>query len=897
MGSVADMAQEESDIEMPDSDSDAFQESDIELPDGMASSCCRNDCFRDMEKNHVWAKIAMQRLHSNLEELDQDGKNRVWYAQVLNMNRTAPDGPGRRTYPWHGVVLCQKGLSQVLQCPLKKLRLYTKLVSQGQLLPPQDARLVPMKKAEPKREDVESFFLYLWEHLAESLAIPRDQEHEICNDDDNEDARQFVEPPTWVGEMDADASAVLLSTWQASIDSRAASRPKVEKRWLPTMTTAELYTLYEDMHAEHEEKASLSTFKRVWKKWHGIMGIRPVSTHSRCDDCAKYAKYRRNADNQAMMAAVTQAYSTHIHEVLSDRHIMTGLEVKVEQAMRNEDAELPHLILSIDAMDKAKWQIPRQLDSSKRLAALWRPSLHFVGVLMPGVMEYYAILEADQPSNSDSQQTILARALEHAEEIITSRGKKMPGRIIIQSDNTAKEGRNSQMMTWAALLVQAEKFREVSLMLFRVGHTHCRLDQRFGVIGAKLALARSLESPAEYVSYLQEHYTPSRGVKLIVEEIHAVHHWREFVAPLGTHFAGMQGSRTTADAAHCLRVVRRDNLGLAMPGFVATEISEASAGGCATDPVLLAKHWISSKMLSQNPTTLLTGPCQLDFAKLLNLKAPKLVLTEDSIKKFAKTATTVLEAPWNMETASAYLNKWLQKNKDKIVGELPQIDFIIHGAGHDQMPQNALEDDPTWQDFAPQGAVEVKPVAKKAPGPPGKKSHKRPAAAPAMLGREEPPQGAVLARSVRARLNARAALRSSDPADMDTEVEQDEVDQDDTRTSDHQKEDVASPELDNEGDTECPPHGDNGNGKGNAKGRGKGKGRGRGKGKAAAPKAVPKVKAAPKAAPVPGQFLHYGCSKCRYKKRGCPSRCQPFARDEFNGYSFDGDSRVVRHQP
>ena len=212
-----------------------------------------------------------------------------------------------------------------------------------------------------------------------------------------------------------------------------------------------------------------------------------------------------------MMAAVTQAYSTHIHEVLSDRHIMTGLEVKVEQAMRNEDAELPHLILSIDAMDKAKWQIPRQLDSSKRLAALWRPSLHFVGVLMPGVMEYYAILEADQPSNSDSQQTILARALEHAEEIITSRGKKMPGRIIIQSDNTAKEGRNSQMMTWAALLVQAAKFREVSLMLFRVGHTHCRLDQRFGVIGAKLALARSLESPAEYVSYLQEHYTPSRG--------------------------------------------------------------------------------------------------------------------------------------------------------------------------------------------------------------------------------------------------------------------------------------------------------------------------------------------------------------------------------------------------
>ena len=53
------------------------------------------------------------------------------------------------------------------------------------------------------------------------------------------------------------------------------------------------------------------------------------------------------------------------------------------------------------------------------------------GVLMAGVMEYYAVLEPDQASKSDSQQPIIARALEHAGDILKAQDKNMLARLII----------------------------------------------------------------------------------------------------------------------------------------------------------------------------------------------------------------------------------------------------------------------------------------------------------------------------------------------------------------------------------------------------------------------------------------------------------------------------------
>ena len=589
-----------------------------------------------------------------------------------------------------------------------------------------------------------------------------------------------------------------------------------------------------------------------------------------------------------MLKAVTQGYTKHIQQVLSDRHIMTAMEEKVEQAMKNEHAEVPHIILQIDAMDKSKWMIPRDVENSKRLSALWRPSLHFVGVLVPGIMEYYGILEADVEGDSDTQQTILSRVLELVAEHLQSRGRKMASRLIIQSDNTSKEGRNSPMLTFASLLVKSNRFAEVSLTMFRVGHTHNRLDQRFGVIGAKLARAGPLQTPEAYVSYLQENYVPARGVELKIEVIHAVHHWREFVAPLNVHFSGIQGSKTTADAAHVMRVVRRENLQEAGPELLG--LIQGGADGQDSDPILLAKHWLCSKTLSQPPTVLLTE-FPLDFMSLVALEAPRTVLTEESVKKYQKTANEILEAPWSMHEAYAYLLKWMERNASGKQGELPHIDFVIFGP-EKIVGQAALQaEEQTWKDFAPEGAIEIKAAV-----PKSRPSRRRAA--------EEPPQGAQESRGSKRARRAAAAAAAMAPAlgpdEQPTDVEEPAEVEEPAQASLAAEvapalaDAVSLPAL-SDGENEPEPQEvlrrpAAAAAKAKAKTKAKAKA-GNAKSKAK-PAAAKKVAAAKKAS---GAFLHFGCSKCRYGKPGCPGRCQKFARQGLHGYSFDADGFVVRH--
>ena len=318
----------------------------------------------------------------------------------------------------------------------------------------------------------DAFFAYICENLSEPLAKARDQVRGGFEDVEEDDYRvDLLHAPEWLCQDDFFRIPIELSHLSAS----TGQRPQVEKRWLPTMTAAELYDLYRDMHADHEELCSWSSFARAWKDWQTILGIRPPQEHGRCDDCAKYSKYRKLQDNEAELKAVVAAYNRHIKQVLADRHAMQSLEAAVEQAARSP-APLPHLVILIDGMDRSKWLLPRELENSKKMSSLWRPSVHLVGILIPGVLEYMALLEPDVKGDSDTQQTLISRAVQLAMERLTAAGKTLPTRLIIQFDNTTKEGRNSGMLLWTAAMVQAKRFEEITWTLLRVGHTHNRLD-------------------------------------------------------------------------------------------------------------------------------------------------------------------------------------------------------------------------------------------------------------------------------------------------------------------------------------------------------------------------------------------------------------------------------------
>lgn len=594
---------------------------------------------------------------------------------------------------------------------------------------------------EPVSDNADAFFFYLYVHLAEPLALAADQHvvgeslplpPEGASSQEGwlllSDAPEYVQSEQeseWLALDDPRGDMLALSS-----HLRASGSGKVlEKRWLPHMSLQEMFELYEHLNGEHEDRASYSTWRRVWKSgWYRLLPIRPATEHARCADCALYAQMRCKADSHGDQKAVQEAYAQHIKAVFADRRIMSRLESVAEQAAKDgSGVEIPHLMITIDAMDKSKWVVPRNLASSKQLTGLWRPSLRLVGVLVSGLFEYFAILEPDQRGDSDTQQTILARVLDLAAEACRKKGRELPSRIIFHSDNTAKEGRNAPMLTFASALVASQRFREVSLCFYRVGHTHNRLDQRFGVLAAKLSVAKSLQTPREYQQYLQDHYKPARGVGCIIECVHGSYNWRGLWEPLGVHFVGLFGAGGgTSDAGHVFRVVRADDLAsLDLPVAVA-EPWRGGGDPSGSDAVLLVKHWISSTTLSQKPMVVLPAAkaAELRWETLPELPASRNELLPRAIHEYRKTAADIAAPPWELTAAAEYLADWVSRNERKEWGAPPQL-HVVPG-GPREGPERGPPQPSAWRDFAPD-APRLVAVAK----PPPKRRAKAGPAAPA----------------------------------------------------------------------------------------------------------------------------------------------------------------------
>ena len=253
------------------------EESAVDLPDTTPSDhCCKQQCLQKMPQS---LREKVDALKMGLEPLDLPSKNTLWFNQLLNMNKANPAGQFRTQFVWQGSSFCLTAYCHITGCMPKKVRSFLKLIAQGEVLAPQDGRKNPLKRVEPKREDVEAFFVFIYQHLAEPLAMVNTEAQEGEELDDT----SIVDGPDWV-QSDNDLLQVLSSAFPVE-----GQKPKVQKRWLPTMTSAELFDLYKDMHQSHKDQASMATFKRVWTKWQAVLGIRAVTQHSRCDDCAKYS--------------------------------------------------------------------------------------------------------------------------------------------------------------------------------------------------------------------------------------------------------------------------------------------------------------------------------------------------------------------------------------------------------------------------------------------------------------------------------------------------------------------------------------------------------------------------------------------------------------------------------
>ena len=77
------------------SDASESREASVELPDpiGAQFACCKNKC---VDRFNAAQTAAEQRLKKDLEPLNMEGKNAIWFHQLLNMNKAQPEGQRRK---------------------------------------------------------------------------------------------------------------------------------------------------------------------------------------------------------------------------------------------------------------------------------------------------------------------------------------------------------------------------------------------------------------------------------------------------------------------------------------------------------------------------------------------------------------------------------------------------------------------------------------------------------------------------------------------------------------------------------------------------------------------------------------------------------------------------------
>lgn len=125
----------------------------------------------------------------------------------------------------------------------------------------------------------------------------------------------------------------------------------------------------------------------------------------------------------------------------------------------------------------------------------WRPTLHCLGILVHGVCEMYMISNADCPKDSNMQMSALTWALDLSQEILAKRGLALPLHLVVQCDNTCREGRNQWLFLWCSEMVASGRFNSISPIFFRTGHTHFIVDRRFSIVAHTLSKANVLETP------------------------------------------------------------------------------------------------------------------------------------------------------------------------------------------------------------------------------------------------------------------------------------------------------------------------------------------------------------------------------------------------------------------
>ena len=182
---------------------------------------------------------------------------------------------------------------------------------------------------------------------------------------------------------------------------------KKEVKYLAATNLKHLYSMYTEENSE-VEPASFTTFRRMFHEWSYCLKLRQPGQHSTCGRCAFLACTRANAETEVEKQAALHELADHLRVMYGDRREYAKMEQYCRMSVKGSvPSSSSVLLLTLDGMDQAKFRCPRSnLFGNKHLDDLFRPQLRCVCGLVPGVMEYYCLLESDITHDSSTQVAI-----------------------------------------------------------------------------------------------------------------------------------------------------------------------------------------------------------------------------------------------------------------------------------------------------------------------------------------------------------------------------------------------------------------------------------------------------------------------------------------------------------
>ena len=441
--------------------------------------------------------------------------------------------------------------------------------------------------------------------------------------------------------------------------------------------------------------ACFTTFWTTWRKHYShLLAHRRRNSFGKCNTCVKYKTVLKLVHTSEGRVWWSRQYAHHLLSQFRDRGVYyhrRELSTLYSQGRLQVETTLQ---LIVDALDQAKFCVPRHTPGAKQLQDCMRPRLHCVGVIAHGFLKAGYIIEPTIAKDSNVFVEVCVQSLHRVLLMCRERGLRPPDRIIIQADN-AGDSKNQDVFSMLASLVVSRLCKVAMMCYLRTGHSHEDVDAMFGVWARHLSRQSVLQTPSDFRACLLQEF----GLDTSFEVVDYVRNWQRYFDRLHVAVSGHGQSQNTA---HSFTWVCRSNLDEERWGQVTSQFHDPAD---PHDAVLLVRKYMHVGELAQPP--LVAMPAR----RLAQLRegAPsqfveRLKYNRDQRTALHKTADILEQFPYHLSRAAAYLRA-LAVEDDQAWCPLPPtttVDFLCPA-----LPSTALA---VWK--APPNLIEPPESAK-----------------------------------------------------------------------------------------------------------------------------------------------------------------------------------------